>query len=294
MRVTEILQKAKSESRPVFSFEFFPPKNEAGQASLASSIAALRPLHPDFCSVTYGAGGSTQSLTRDLLVRMQEETAITPMAHLTCVGHSRGELRKVLSDFRAAGIDNVLALRGDPPKGVAHFEPAPGGLRYASELAQLARHEFDFCVGGACYPEGHVEQRDAELNIAHAREKVNAGAEFLITQLFFDPRTYFDYVARLRGAGIYVPVIPGIMPITDVGQVERFTSLCGAAIPERLRAELQIAREDKLATLQLGIAYATHQAGRLLEGGAPGVHFYTLNRSASTRAILAALRATYI
>ncbi len=293
-RISDLLENASRERRPIFSFEFFPPKNEAGSLALQNSIAALGPLRPDFCSVTYGAGGANRQMTRTLVTTMQKNTGIVPMAHLTCVGASRAELRGVLEEFRQAGIENVLALRGDAPRGETAFVAPPGGLRFASELMQMTKHEFGFCTGGACYPEGHPETRALDLNVQHTREKVLAGAEFLITQLFFDPKCYFDFVARLRSAGVYVPVIPGVMPITDLGQLQRFTALCGASIPERLKAQLLSASEDKAATLELGIAYATHLCGRLLEGGAPGIHFYTLNRSASTRAILAALRATYL
>lgn len=293
VRISEILNDARRQGRPVFSVEFFPPKNAEGKARLRDTIEALRSLRPDFCSITYGAGGSTRELTLELVIDLAQSQHITPMAHLTCVGATRDDLRHVLGRLQQGGVQNLLALRGDPPAGSLVFSPTEGGLSHAADLAQLARDEFSLCVGGAAHPEGHTETRDAELNAQHTRLKVLAGCEFLVSQLFFDPAVYFDFVARLRKLGVYVPVLPGIMPITDVAQLERFVALCGASIPTLLREQLEAARHDPVATMQLGIAYATHQCVRLLEGGAPGIHFYTLNRSPSTRAILSALRARY-
>jgi methylenetetrahydrofolate reductase (NADPH) len=290
MRIGTLLNQAKTNGRPVFSFEFFPPKNAAGADTLKATIGSLLPLRPDFCSVTYGAGGSTRRLTIDVVTSLQQDSGVLPMAHLTCVSATRADLTSVLDELKHAGIENVLALRGDPPKGTTSFIVTEGGFGHAHELAAMARDDFGLCVGGAVYPEGHVELRDIATNIQHAKQKVLAGCEFLITQLFFDPTVYFDFVARLRAAGVYVPVLAGVMPITDLGQVERFTQLCGASIPKNLYEQLDAARADPIATRELGIAYATQQCVRLLEGGAPGIHFYTLNRSASTRAILAALR----
>lgn len=293
MRISDILTNAKAKNRPVFSFEFFPPKSEDAAANLQTTIKSLSALHPDFCSVTYGAGGSTRRLTLDVVTRLKDESSIVPMAHLTCVDATKDDLRGVLAELKAKGIENVLALRGDPPKGSTTFVSTKDGFKYGHELATLVRDEFKLCVGGAVYPEGHPENREPEINAEHTRLKVHAGAEFLITQLFFDTRAYFDFVARLRSKGVYVPVLAGIMPITDLGQADRFTKLCGATIPPLLRAQLEAAKDDPIATRELGIAFATHQCVRLLEGGAPGIHFYTLNRSASTRAILAALRASF-
>ncbi|MCC6810586.1 MAG: methylenetetrahydrofolate reductase [NAD(P)H] [Deltaproteobacteria bacterium] len=293
MRISQILTQAKARNRPVFSFEFFPPKTEEAAHNLSETIKSLRSLHPDFCSVTYGAGGSTRRLTLDVVTKLKDEAGVVPMAHLTCVDATKDDLRGVLTELKDKGIENVLALRGDPPKGSTTFSSTRGGFQYGHELASLVRDEFALCVGGAIYPEGHVENRDLDMNAEHARLKVHAGCEFLITQLFFDPTRYFDFVAKLRSRGVYVPVLAGIMPITDLGQVDRFTKLCGASIPQTLRTQLEYAQGDPIATRELGIAYATHQCVRLLEGGAPGIHFYTLNRSASTRAILSALRASY-
>jgi methylenetetrahydrofolate reductase (NADPH) len=294
MRISHILAAAKQNNRPVFSFEFFPPRSEEAAGNLSATIKNLQSLSPDFCSVTYGAGGSTRRLTIDVVTRLKNESNIVPMAHLTCVDASKDELRSVLSEIKEKGIENVLALRGDPPKGSSGvFTATKGGFQYGHELASLVRDEFALCVGGAIYPEGHVENRDLDVQAEHARQKVLAGCEFLISQLFFDTKVYFDFVAKLRAKGVYVPVLAGIMPITDLHQVDRFTKMCGATIPQTLRAQLEIAQGDPIATRELGIAYATHQCVRLLEGGAPGIHFYTLNRSASTRAILSALRASY-
>jgi methylenetetrahydrofolate reductase (NADPH) len=291
MRISELLALHQAEGKPVFSFEFFPPKTEAGEQNLRGALAALVPLQPAFVSVTYGAGGSTRRRTVEIVKELRTGYGLEAMAHLTCIGSTVAELREVLGELEEAGIDNVLALRGDPPPGKP-FVPAPGGLAYASELVALIKREFGFCVGGACYPETHQEAPSPEEDIAHLAEKVRAGAEFLITQLFFDNRFYFDFLARARAAGIDVPIIPGILPITHVGQLERMTSLCGASIPPDLYRELKARETEPEAVLDLGVAYATMQCAELLERGAPGIHFYTLNRSPATRAILSALQLT--
>jgi methylenetetrahydrofolate reductase (NADPH) len=275
---------------PAFSFEFFPPKTEQGVANLFETVSALRDLEPAFVSVTYGAGGSTRELTLELVARIRREAGIEAMAHLTCVGATREELSETLDRLADAGIENVLALRGDPPRGETEFTATPGGLSFGSDLAELARERGTFCVGGACYPEGHVEAADLVSDLAHLRRKVDAGVEFLITQLFFSNDAYFAFVARARAAGIDVPIIPGIMPITNLEQIERFTAMCGASIPRDLRRGLQVRRDDPQAIIDLGVAYATVQCADLLRRGAPGIHFYTLNRSPATRAILSALR----
>ncbi len=296
MKISEMLRFAAERGEPTFSFEFFPPKTAAGEDSLFASLRALRPLAPSFVSVTYGAGGSTQNRTLELVSRIERDTEIDAAAHLTCVGASREELRALLEGLAAAGVRNLLLLRGDPPRGQREFIPAEGGLRYASELIALAREvsaarKWDFCIGAACYPEGHVENRDLVRDLRNLQIKVSAGADFLVTQLFFDNRAYFDFVLRARAAGIEVPILPGLMPITNVDQIERFTAMCGAHIPSKLQAALRARRDDPEAALQLGVAYATLQAAELLRKGAPGIHFYTLNKSHATRAILAALRA---
>jgi methylenetetrahydrofolate reductase (NADPH) len=292
MRIRQLL----STGRPSFSFEFFPPKTDKGHETLRAAIQSLHELEPTFVSVTYGAGGSTRDRTVDLVTEIKREIDLEVMAHLTCVGATTHEIEGVLQRFQSAGIENVLALRGDPPKGQDKFIPVPGGFRYASELAAFIKRCFDLCIGGACYPEGHLEcvgqdnQRDLDLDLENLRHKLDAGSEFLITQLFFDNQVYFDFVARARKAGIGVPIIPGIMPITNYEQTRRFTSMCGAAIPETLLEELERLKDREDAVLSLGVAYAASQCLDLLERGAPGIHFYTLNQSAATRTILTALR----
>jgi methylenetetrahydrofolate reductase (NADPH) len=288
MRIRELL----TTGRPSFSFEFFPPKDEAGFAQLRDSLASLRELHPTYASVTYGTGGSTRKQTIELVTRLKSDYGIEPMAHVTCVDASRNELLSVLECLSESGIDNVLALRGDPRDG-GRFTPHPEGLAHASELAAFARRYFDFCLGGACYPEKHIECPTMEADLEHLRLKVEAGCEYLITQLFFDNQRYFDFVARVRAAGIGVPIIPGIMPITNVRQIERFTRQCGASIPEPLLGELRRLQDDPHAVLSLGVAHATAQCVELLQRGAPGIHFYTLNKSPATRTILTAIRTVY-
>lgn len=289
MRIRELL----TTGRPSFSFEFFPPRDEEGFEQLRDALASLRELRPTFVSVTYGAGGSTRRRTIELVTTLRRDYGLEAMAHVTCVEASRSELLSVLECVAAAGIDNVLALRGDPPDGQGPFQPHPDGFGHASELAAFAKRYFDFCLGGACYPEKHIDAPSAEADLEHLKRKVEAGCEYLITQLFFDNQRYFDFVGRARAAGIGVPIIPGIMPITNVRQIERFTKQCGATIPEPLVSELQRLRDDHHAVLSLGVAQATAQCLELLHRGAPGIHFYTLNKSPATRLILTAIRTVY-
>ncbi len=288
MRIGELLTR----KRPVFSFEFFPPKSDEAVAQLERTITELVPLAPDYVSVTYGAGGSTREKTIDLVSRIRRDAGLEAMAHLTCVGSPSDELRQVLHRLRDAGVENVLALRGDPPKGQKEFTAVEGGFRYANELVGYIREEMgsEFSVGGAAYPEKHVECGNPAVDMANLKRKVDAGAEFLITQLFFDNRKYFEFVDNARMAGITVPIIPGIMPITNAGQVERFTRMCGASLPFRLADQLNRRRDDQHAVMQFGAAHATAQCIELLQSGAPGVHFYTLNRSTATMKVLTALR----
>ena len=289
MRIRELL----TTGRPSFSFEFFPPKDEAEFAQLRAALASLRELWPTYVSVTYGAAGRTRQRTVELVANLHGEYGIEAMAHLTCVGASRDELLGVLDGVHEAGVDNVLVLRGDPPAGQGPFKPHPDGFAHASELAAFVRQRFDFCLGGACYPEGHVEAPSLEADLENLKIKIDAGCEFLITQLFFDNQRYFDFVGRARATGIGVPIIPGIMPITNVRQIERFTKMCGATIPEPLLSELRRLQDDPNAVLSLGVAHATAQCLELLNRGAPGIHFYTLNKSPATRTILTALRTVY-
>jgi methylenetetrahydrofolate reductase (NADPH) len=287
VRIDEILRSRK----PCFSFEFFPPHSDEGVARLLSTVEVLRPLEPAFVSVTYGAGGSTRARTIEVTKAIKRDLGVEAMAHLTCVGADIAGLRGVLDEVAAAGIDNLLALRGDPPGGDGPFIAPPGGLSHATDLMSLATRDYDFCVGGACYPEMHVESADAATDLRYALLKVAAGAKFLITQLFFDNERYFSFVARARRAGIGVPIIPGIMPITNADQIARFTSRCGATIPERLRRALELRKSEPEAVLDLGVAYATLQCVDLLARGVPAIHFYTLNKSPATRAVVSALLA---
>ena len=287
MRIDDILR----DRRPAFSFEFFPPKTDEGMEKLLEAVGDLRHDDPAFVSVTYGAGGSTRARTIEIVRRMRMELGVEAMAHFSCVGATREELHDALGQMEDAGIENVLALRGDPPQGETEWRPTPGGLRYSTELAALISDRYPFCVGAACFPEVHPEAPDMAHDIRFLKEKIAAGVSFLITQLFFDNELYFAFVEEARAAGVTVPITPGIMPITNFGQIKRFTEMCGATIPEALESELVQRAEDPAAVTELGVAYATLQCSDLLARGAPGVHFYTLNKSPSTRAILAALRA---
>ncbi len=274
---------------PAFSFEFFPPKDDEGVSRLFETLGELRHYQPTYVSVTYGAGGSTRNLTVDLVRRIKAELGLEAMAHLTCVGASSDELAQVLESLREGGIENVLPLRGDPPRGESAFVRTQGGFGNASELCSFIRQRFDFCLAGACYPEKHPEAPSAEIDLDHLKKKVDAGADFLITQLFFDNQDYFRFVERARSGGITVPIVAGIMPITNVAQVKRFTQMCGAAIPQKLLTRLE--RDDEPAAVRaIGVEHATEQCRELIRGGAPGVHFYTLNRSHATREILDNLR----
>ena len=287
MRIDRILD----EQRPCFSFEFFPPKDDEGMERLWKALTELRHDDPAFVSVTYNAGGSKSGRTLEVVKRMRSELGLEAMAHFTCIGATVEGLRETLDEMRAAGVENVLALRGDPPRGESEWKPTPGGLRYSTELAAMMAESYPFCVGAACFPETHPEAVDLAHDIGFLREKVEAGASFLITQLFFDNDLYFRFVDEARAAGINVPIIPGIMPVTNFGQIKRFTEMCGATIPAELDRELTARADDPDAVRDLGVAYATLQCSDLLARGAPGIHFYTLNKSPATKAILAGLRA---
>ncbi len=281
-------------SKPCFSFEFFPPKTEEGVQNLWRTLEDLKALEPGFVSVTYGAGGSTRDQTIELVTHIKARTGIEAMAHLTCVGHTREELLAIIDSLHAAKLENVLALRGDPPKGAKEFVPAPGGFRHARELVELIRErDYGLCVGSACYPEGHIENPSREQDLKFTKEKVDAGLDFLITQIFFDNAFYFDFVERARRIGINVPIVPGIMPITNYEQIGRMTRMCGATVPMKLQLQMEHVKDDPMAVAQLGVAHATVQCLELLQRGVPGIHFYTLNKSSATRMILSALRARY-
>jgi methylenetetrahydrofolate reductase (NADPH) len=288
MRIDQIL----AAPGPVFSFEFFPPKTDAGEQNLSAALEELKQLEPSFVSVTYGAGGSDRARTIEIVKRINAKHGLETMAHFTCVGATVPQLRETLDEMRRAGIENVLALRGDPPAGEAAWTKTEGGLEFSRELVELITSDYPFAVGAACFPETHIHATSPEDDLAHLVEKVGAGVDFLITQMFFDNSFYFDFAKRARAAGVTVPIIPGIMPITRVGQVERMAQMCGSAIPCGLRDELHARGEDPEAVLDFGVAYATLQCAELLAAGAPGIHFYTLNRSPATRAILSALKLT--
>jgi methylenetetrahydrofolate reductase (NADPH) len=285
MHIKELLERGQ----PTFSFEFFPPKSEEAAKQLQHTIADLRHLQPSFVSVTYGAGGSTRERTIEIVTRVKRETGIEAMAHLTCVGSTRDDLAAVLEKIHESGIENILALRGDQPKGQTEFQAVEGGFQYANELVQFVRerHQSALCVGGAGYPEKHPECGNPAVDLMNLKRKVDAGLDFVITQLFFDNGHYFEFVERARRVGIQVPIIPGIMPITNASQAERF----GATIPFPLAEELDRRRNDPRAVLELGVAHATAQCIELLDRGVPGIHFYTLNRSTATREIYTALQA---
>jgi methylenetetrahydrofolate reductase (NADPH) len=288
MRIDELYASADA---PVFSFEFFPPKTEEGETNFWRALEELRPLDPAFVSVTYGAGGSTKDKTLELVSRVRDEFGLEAMPHFTCVGATVEQLRAQLDAMRAAGLENVLALRGDPPPGQEEWIKTEGGLEFSAELVTMIRGSYpEFSIGGACFPETHIHATSPEDDVRYLKEKVDAGARFLITQLFFDNRYYDDFVRRAREAGVDVPIVPGIWPITNVKQIERVTQLSKAALPARLLAELHARQDSPEAVLDFGVAYATLQCADLLAAGAPGIHFYTLNRSPATRAILSALK----
>ncbi len=287
MRIDEIIE---STGEPVFSFEFFPPKTPEGEATLRETLALLGDLSPSFVSVTYGAGGTTRARTVEITKWIKQELGIEAMAHLSCVGEPVERLREILDEIGDAGIENVLALRGDAPRGDTEWKPHPGGLKYSTELAALISEDYRYCIGAACFPEVHPEAADLASDLRFLKEKVAAGARFLVTQLFFDNELYFDFVREARAVGIDVPIVAGIMPITNVKQITTITGMCGATIPQGVMAELERRADDPDAVLQFGVAYAAQQCADLLRRGAPGIHFYTLNRSPATRAILSSLK----
>ena len=282
MKIIDVLKQDK----PAFSFEFFPPKDNDGFDKLFETIDNLKALNPAFVSVTYGAGGSTRSKTIDLVGRIKKEIRLESMAHLTCVGHNSDEILNVLESIKKQNVENVLALRGDPPAGEINFTKPNNGFGYAVELVQFICERFSFCIGVAGYPEGHPECSNREEDLFHLKKKVLAGASFIVTQLFFDNKYYFDFVTSLRKIGVDVPVIPGIMPIVNLKQIKRFTKMCGATIPHDLMVRLEAVQDDPESVCQIGIDHAANQCRKLLMRGAPGIHFYTLNRSRATLSVL--------
>jgi methylenetetrahydrofolate reductase (NADPH) len=288
MRIDEILARPE----PSFSVEFFPPKTDEATERLFATTEALAPLAPDFVSVTYGAGGSTRQGTVEITRRIKEEYGLETMAHLSCVGETTEGLATTIDRIHEVGIDNVFALRGDPPRGVKDFVQPEGGLGSAAELARFISGGWDFCLGGACFPEVHPEAPDLETDLDYLKQKVDSGVRFLITQLFFDNQIYFDFVRAARAKGIDVPIIPGVIPVQSFAHTKRICDLCDASIPESLERGFGAVGEDPEREFELGVAYAAQQCTELLIAGAPGIHFIALNRAPATRAVLGALRAS--
>lgn len=286
MKISKILETV----RPSFSFEFFPPKDDEGADQLFKAIENLKNCQPAYVSVTMGAMGNTRTKTLDVVKRIKREIGLESMAHLTCVGSSAGEIRNILDELEGAGMDNVLALRGDPPKDQEYFVKPKDGFGFANELVEFIKKRYDFCIGVAGYPEKHIECPDMETDLENLKRKVDAGADFIVTQLFFENKYFFDFVDRAIAKGISVPIIPGIMPIQNVNQIKRFTKMCGSKIPGPLLSRLEKHVEDTEAVKQIGVDYATEQCENLLNNGAAGIHFYTLNRSKATLKIFENLK----
>ena len=288
MKIGELLKKE------IFSisFEFFPPKDELGEKQLFETVKKLEVLKPTFVSVTYGAGGSTRDRTRSVVKKIHEDTNLTVMAHLTCIAHTKEELIEILQDYKNIGIENILALRGDVPRDKPDWRPPKGACKYAKELVLLIREKFGdfFSIGVASYPEGHPESPNLEWEVRYFKEKVEAGADFSITQMFFINEYYYRFVEMCQRAGINIPIIPGIMPITNFKQVKKFASLCGATIPQSLIEKMEKVEEDPEEVKKIGIDFAINQCLDLIEHGVPGLHFYTLNKSDATIKIYEAIK----
>lgn len=275
---------------PVFSFEFFLPKAPEDLAGFMTGVRELKSLNPSFVTLTYGAGGSGREKTIETAGRIQSELGIKTASHLTCIAHTKAEIAAILTRLRALDITTIVALRGDPPKGVEVPPPGKRDFGYARDLVAYIRERGGFQLAVAGYPEGHPESPSREADLARLKEKVDAGGDWIVTQLFFDNRDYFDFVRRCRQADIDVPIVPGIMPVTGYAQLKRFTAMCGAKLPPSLVALLEPIQDQPEAVIRCGIEYATRQCRELLSGGAPGIHFYTLNRTRSTSEILGNLR----
>lgn len=286
-KISEILKTKK----PTLSFELFPPKTGKGHDNLRGTIENLRALGPDFFSCTYGAGGSSRGQTLDIVEMIEKQYGTTAMAHLTCVLHTRAEIQNIVADIKARGVRNILALRGDPPQDQPDWQPGADNFHYSSELVAAIRAGFsdDFSIGVAGFPEGHLLCPDRERDADYLKMKTDAGADFVITQLFFDNQDYFDYVGRLRERGVTVPVLPGILPVTSYDALLRFTTLCGAAVPGEVKSIFEPLREDPKATLEAGINFCVRQCRELIANGAPGLHFYTLNKLQPVKDILTRL-----
>lgn len=286
MRIIDIMKGHK----PSFSLEFFPPKSEEEIAQLYQTLGGVRCLNPAFVSITYGAGGGTRDRTLRIVEHAKSKVGLEAAAHITCVRHSKAEIKQVLDQLVSSGIENVVALRGDPPKGEAHFVPNPSGFRHASELTAFIHESYPLCIAVAGYPEGHTESPDKETDWDHLEEKVEAGADLIITQLFFENRYFFEFERHMRERGVSIPIIPGIMPITNFQQIQPITKMCGASLPDKLAVDLDAIQHEPELVQRYGIEFATKQCRELLDHGVPGIHFYTLNKSRATQEIIWSLR----
>jgi methylenetetrahydrofolate reductase (NADPH) len=285
MKISEFYQRQKY----TFSFEFFPPKTDEAEAKLFETVTRLKTLKPSFVSVTYGAMGATRANTLRIVARIKNEIGIEAAAHLTCVGHTKDEIETILGELREKNIENIVALRGDPPKGESEFKPTLNGFRYAAELVRFIRQHpkygkaFSLAVAGS--PEGHIECRDKAQDLKHLKTKVDEGADIVLTQLFFNNDDYFRFRDRAKKIGITIPIVPGIMPVTHGPQIQKFATMCGASIPSRIRGAIERFGDNQVSVEAFGIEYATEQCDNLLKNGAPGIHFYTLNKSNATERI---------
>lgn len=280
MKIGEVI-RAQGKS---ISFEFFPPKTKEDEDKLFGAVARLEALKPTFVSVTYGAGGGTLKNTRKVVLRLKQETSLTPMPHLTCVDQDKGELKRILEGYKEQGVENVLALRGDPPQGAEKFTPPQNGFCYAIDMVKLTVSVGGYSIGVAVYPEGHIESPSLEMDMVYTKQKIDAGADFAITQMFFDNRFFYDFMERAGKAGISIPIIPGIMPVTDMERIKRFCQMCGATLPPPLVERMEKAKPEEARSL--GIDFATRQCEDLRRNGVRYFHFYTLNRSEIVAEIL--------
>lgn len=286
MKIIELFKKKD----PVFSFEFFLPKTPGAMEDFKQTIRALKQLDPDFVTLTYGAGGSARNRTVETAGMIQNELGITTVSHLTGIAHTRPEIEELLKQIRGHGIENIMALRGDAPKDGSVLPPDKRDYPYAADLIRHISEFGGFCVGVAGYPEKHPEADTLDEDLKHLKEKIDAGAEYITTQLFFENEAYFDFVNKVRSLGITHPILPGLMPVTNFGQLEKFAAMCGAVIPKRMAADLEPHRNDPEFVTHFGIEWTYRQARELLDRGAPGIHFYTLNKSRSTAMILSRLQ----
>jgi methylenetetrahydrofolate reductase (NADPH) len=287
--IRDIHKTRKAENRPVISFEFFPPRTDEGDRNLLEkTLPALMALKPDYCSVTYGAGGSTREKTLGIVDRIQRQHGLPGMAHLTCVNSTRDQLAEVLTQAKALGIKNILALRGDPPAGCAEFKKIEGGFEFSFQLVKFLRETGGFSIGTAGFPEGHIACKEGKhVDWRRLKEKIDCGADFVLTQLFFDNADFFEFRDFVTGKlGVQIPICPGVLPILSGSQIKKFTTLCGARIPEKMMSRLEELGENDEAVTEFGIEHATKQCEQLLREGAPGIHFYTLNKAHSTTRIL--------